>query len=127
MLDYLGEYISYVNINQFSKADKYATMLRKKMIELNKFEVFQLIDKKHHLTADVAMFTAKLYPSRPRRKHSGANLSRKKVFYESRRIEELLQLRHRIIKKIGRMTDDIIAYLYETNPDDILPKFKLHW
>ena len=113
-------------IKNYNNTEKYVCTIQKMIKKLNTFEIFKLMNEKHQLTVDVHMFTAKLYPLKPRCRHTGS-VSRTKIHHEHKRIEELLILRHRINKKIARFSNDIILYLYHRNPDKILPKSQLSW
>lgn len=126
-LDRLGEYISYVNVKISNHTKKHAAGLHKIMSKLQEYEIFKLMNEKHQLAVDVHMFTAKLHPQRPRRRNRTGRVSRTKIHHEHKRREELLVLRHRIRKKIARLSNEIILYLYHKNPDAILPRSQLSW
>lgn len=125
-LDRLGEYISYVNLKILDHTKKHDAGLHKLMTRLQGYEIFKLMDEKHQLAVDVHMFAAKLHPQRPRRNRTG-RVTRTKIHHEHKRKEELLILRHRIRKKIARLSNEIILYLYHKNPDEILPRSQLSW
>lgn len=131
ILESLEEYIRYVNINKYENTLVYAASLQQYMTRLNNCSEFDQFDYKYHLAVDIHMMIAKLFPrASPRRgggNARGGKVSAMKIRHERLRLEELLQLRHRITKKIARMSDEIIRHLYKTCPADLIPRKKLVW
>ena len=125
-LENVSEYLAFVNINDFAAVPRSIKYISKKMEHIQNHTQYVNAERNYNISLDIAMFCAKLYPLKPRSRHTGT-VHNTKTQHERLRKEELLQLRHRITKNIEFFANNFIYNLWKTNPNDILPQSKLKW
>lgn len=118
-LDVLAEYVDHVNLKKHTSLDKHARKIIEIFNGIQSHESFKTVDHTFDVSADIHMFCSKMRPQRSLFAKSW-RVTKYKMHDESSRREELLILRHRIIKKINRLNDALVLHLWNTNPDGIL-------